>query len=395
MKHFFYTLSFCASVLLFSQCTNTEIIKSDSKTDTTQVTTTPQLPYDTSYNRLSLLIAGMDSVVDYSQNNWNLDSIKIFARNSTAKMKLIEIERLTKLTQWNDSNLKRNNQDGSGFAFYPFSGGDFIHLAWLYPNASEYLMVAREDVGTIPNLFVKDAAFVNNYLSDIDTVLRDIYTRSYFITKNMVEDTKKNTLVNGMLPLILWGAAHTGHQIVSLNYFNVDTAGSLQFVDTAAAKKRPNGLEIMLRHIQSGKERKITYLSCDISDDGFAKAPRFSKFISSRVPQGCNSFVKSASYLMHYSSFSSIRNMVISKSNFFVQDDTGIPYKELNQNDFNVELFGVYEMPIKDFDETLFQPDLNAAYQDSTKFKGALNFSLGYHWGSKKQNQLVASRIVK
>jgi myo-inositol-1-phosphate synthase len=56
------------------------------------------------------------------------------------------------------------------FVFYPFSGGDFIHLFWLYPNASEYLMVAREDVGHMPNLYNNDAKFCAEYLNDIDFV---------------------------------------------------------------------------------------------------------------------------------------------------------------------------------------------------------------------------------
>ena len=93
---------------------------------------------------------------------------------------------------------------------------------------------------------------------------------------------------------------------------------------------------------------------------------------------------------MHYSSFSDIRDLVLSKSKFLVQDDTGIPYRFFPQNQWKTNLFGVYEAPIKDFDAGLFQKDLSGAYNDSSLYKGNLNFSLGYHWGSRKQNQLVA-----
>ena len=93
---------------------------------------------------------------------------------------------------------------------------------------------------------------------------------------------------------------------------------------------------------------------------------------------------------MHYISFSQIRNIVLEKSKYLIQDDTGIPIKYFKPDMFTIELFGIYEKPVKDFSESVFQQDLNIAYRDSTKYKGDLNFSLGYHWGSRKQNQMIA-----
>ncbi len=94
---------------------------------------------------------------------------------------------------------------------------------------------------------------------------------------------------------------------------------------------------------------------------------------------------------MHYSSFSQIRNLVLDKSKFIIQDDTGIPIKYFNPEIFSIELFGVYEKPVKDFSESVFQQDLKIAYSDSTKYKGKLKFSLGYHyWGNRNQNQMIA-----
>jgi hypothetical protein len=46
-------------------------------------------------------------------------------------------------------------------------------------------------------------------------------------------------------------------------------------------------------------------------------------------------------------------------------------------------------MPVKDFSETTIQKDLNEAYSDEDMYKGKLPFSLGYHWGSKAQNQML------
>lgn len=388
MKKF---LVFTFITIAFYQCKPKESNNPDGNSvSTVDSTVAPSIPIDTFYTNLARLIGGKDSIITYKNNNWDLAYIANFSRLTTEKVNRIKSDRLNKMTDWNTLNMERNNISDSTFVFYPFSGGDFIHVNSLYPNATEYFLVAREDVGEIPNLYEKDKDFVNNYLADIDTVLRDIYNKSYFITKNMVEDTKKKTLVNGMLPLIIWAATITDHDVVSLKYLTVSENGELvPFIDTTMGKS-PNAVEVVLKMNSSNKLKKVTYLSCDISDEGFTNANRFKTLITNKVPKGANSFVKSASYLMHYISFSQIRNIVLEKSKYLIQDDTGIPIKYFKPDMFTIELFGIYEKPVKDFSESVFQQDLNIAYRDSTKYKGDLNFSLGYHWGSRKQNQMIA-----
>lgn len=378
--------------ILFSHCQPEE--KKITQDKTVSIIDTVPLPHeqsiDTFYNNLTRLIGGKDSIINYP-NNWDENYIGKFAKMTTKKVNRIKADRLNKMTEWNIANMKRNNITDSSFVFYPFSGGDFIHVNALYPNASAYFLVAREDVGELPNLYEKDKQYVNTYLSDIDTVLRDIYNKSFFITKNMIEDTKKRTLVNGMLPLILWAAAVTDREVISLQYFIVSDNGNFIPLNDSAGKRKPEAVEIKFRIKETNKIQTLTYLSCDISDDGFVNDNRFKTLISNKVPSNSNTFVKSASYLMHYSSFSQIRNLVLEKSKFLIQDDTGIPIKYFNPDKFSIELFGVYEKPVKDFSESVFQQDLKIAYSDSTKYKGKLKFSLGYHyWGNRNQNQMIA-----
>ena len=351
---------------------------------------------DTFYNNLTKLIGGMDSIVTYN-NNWDLKFIKKYAKNTSQKTKKIETNRLQLMSEWNASNLERNKQSDSSFVFYPFSGCDLIHLYWLYPNASEYLMVAREDVGDIPDLYKKDAKFCTEYLNDIDFVLRDIYKKSYFITKNMQTDTEVTTKVNGMLPLLLWAAARTNHEILSVKYANVNDSSQMVLVDSLNTRKKHDAVEIMMRNVKDGKIKKVTYLSCDISNKGFKSKPQYKNYLSNTLPNTCISFIKSASYLLHYSSFDQIRNLITEKSNFLIQDDTGIPFKYFDKSVWKVELCGGYLMPIRDFSENLFQEDLHTAYNDSKYFIGPINFSLGYHWGAgeNRQNEMVMTKILR
>ena len=352
-------------------------------------TSSTVLPVDSFYNNLAQLVGGkLDRIK--MVNAWDQEFVKRYCSKVEEKYAKIETDRLKKMGDWNNSNMKRNNQVDTSFAFYPFSGGDFIHLNWMYPNANNYLLVAQEDVGNVPDLSSKDGKFVNEYLNDVDTVLRDIYNKSYFITKNMNIDTRVKTLVNGMLPLILWAVSRTNYEVMSLQFANVNAKGELEFLKEKEPKKKPSAVQITIRKVGTDQVKTITYVSCDISDKGFTETPKFYSYLSKAVNENCNSFVKSASYLLHYTSFEKIRSLIKSKSKYLVQDDTGIPFRNfVKEGNWKIELFGKYEKPVKDFSSNLYQKDLDSAYKTETYFKGLIDFSLGYHWGSKNQNQMV------
>jgi hypothetical protein len=339
---------------------------------------------DSNLTRMSRLLAGLDTTLNYSHPNWDINAIKIFAKETDIKYKQMCSNRLEKLAMWHNSNLTKAEVADSSYAFYPFSGGDFIHLSWLYPEATDYFMVAREEVGTYPNIQSMNDLEVMSYLEGIDLVLRDIYSKSYFITKNMITDIHTENRVDGMLPILIWGAAKTNLEIISIDFFSLDSLGN----SIACGETNANGVVLRLKDVKNNRCKSLTYLSADISDDGLEAYPGVERYLVSQVPTGCNSFVKSASYLMHYGSFDDIRNIVLEKSNCLVQDDTGIPFKYFDQSIWNIDLFGEYEVPVKDFAANLFQKDLNAAYRDSTFYKGPIDFSLGYHWGSGNQNQM-------
>ena len=80
-------------------------------------------PIDTFYNNLTQLLGGKDTVFSFS-NNWDTEFIKKYARKVNEKYKKIETNRLKKMGDWNQKNLKRNNQSDTSFVFYPFSGGE-------------------------------------------------------------------------------------------------------------------------------------------------------------------------------------------------------------------------------------------------------------------------------
>lgn len=341
---------------------------------------------DSTLTHMSKLIAGLDTSMNYIHPLWNKTAIRTFAKETEAKYNRMRSDRLEKLNAWHANNLEIVSAPDSSFVFYPFSGGDFIHLRWLYPNAADYLMVAREEVGSFPDINIMKDNEVMNYLKGVDIVLRDIYSKSYFITKNMITDIHSENRVDGMLPILIWAAARTNLEFISIDFFDIDSIGNTRL----AVDEKYDGVFLTLKDISTNQRKSLTYLSVDISDKGFMAQPGVRNYLEQKVPEGCNSFVKSASYLMHYGSFGGIRNIILNKSNCLVQDDTGIPFKYFDQSIWNVNLYGEYEVPVKDFSSNLFQNDMNAAYKDSAFYKGPINFSLGYHWGSGNQNQMFS-----
>ena len=343
---------------------------------------------DSVYNNYAQRVAAKDTT---PFNDIDQSSLVSFYQVQNDKIKPIIENRLSLITNWNQEIMKRNKVSDSSFVFYPFSGADFIHAYYLYPNASEYFMSAIENIGDIVDVSKLNKVEFFEYVKDFDTVMRDIYMRSYFITKNIEDDFSKKTKINGVLPILLWSAAMTNHDIIHVKYFIVDTNFEKKYVDISAKAKNKLSVEIKLFDKTNNRFQLLNYYSADLSNRGLRKSSKSISFLKDYVSNASNGFVKSASYLMHYdSTFSTIQQLVLNKNKYFVQDDTGVPFKKFDLSKWNIELYGIYEKPIKDFSESLYQKQLDDAYKNSAYYKGGLKFSLGYHWSSKNQNQLVA-----
>jgi hypothetical protein len=89
-----------------------------------------------------------------------------------------------------------------------------------------------------------------------------------------------------------------------------------------------------------------------------------------------NTFLKSASYLLHNPDFKMVHDVILKQSDKILQDDTGIPYEKLLNSGFSVHLFGNYTSTSKTF-EKYYQPSLSKALADAKTKE--LPFKLGYN----------------
>jgi hypothetical protein len=247
-------------------------------------------------------------------------------------------------------------------------------------------MMAQESVGSIPDFKKMDKIQSKEYIRAVDFILRDIYAKSYFITMNMIKDTKQSP-VNGMLPVLLWSVAKTGHTITKVEEVNVDDSGNKTYTPFKIGENSAKAVRITFGKKEAGIPKTLTYYSCDISNSGIDKDKALAAVLKNLPASNC--FVKSASYLMHYETFTKIKKTLLDKAIYLVQDDTGIPYSKIDKSKFKIELHGAYEKPIADFSSNLFQKDMAEAYKGG-EYVGKLPFSLGYHWKSGNQNEMIA-----
>jgi hypothetical protein len=317
-----------------------------------------------------------------------LDSIirwKNYAREMDKMFSHSTLLRLEKMKIWADSELIRNQSIKT--VFYPFSGPDFLNTNILYPDADQYIMIAMEPIGSLPDICKMPTDSVKSYLKKINYSLKDIFKRSYFITKEMDKDLRK-TKVNGTLPLISLFIKRTGHQIISVQRIGVDSLGKCQSIDSLKNKKNiVSGVKVDFVSPTSKKVQSVYYFRTDISDKGLAKNKGFKIYLS-ELPQSY-SYLKAASYLMHFDEFKTIRSVIFDISSTILQDDSGIAYKYFDKHKWDIKLYGNYFKPKDEF-SYISEPDLEKAYKSSVY--RPLGYSLGYNWRTGHSNLLYAIR---
>ena len=361
---------------------------SDAEKDTVNNENVIAYPKDTTLDQIAALLGGdkADAFADVFTDDMGFwDDYKMSIDTPWIR---ITNERLAKMDIWSVDELSPKIND-TLLLFYPFSGPDFLNAFHLFPNSNEYILIAMEKLGTIPDLYSLDEEELKGYLDAVNFALRDIYKRSYFITGNMDQDLRKQK-VNGVLPLLYVFLHRTGHEIYDFGYYRLENDG----VSFTEIQEPTNSLDVSecikfkIRKEGDDKLKELTYFYANISDDGFEQNPVFLQYLQGVRTN--NTFIKSASYLSHYETFSSIRNTVLANADAVLEDDTGIPFRYF-LDDFDYYLYGVYEKPIADFKSTyLFQKDLNEAYlNEEVK---PLDFSLGYHWRSGNQNWMLYVR---
>ena len=293
---------------------------------------------------------------------------------------------LSKIRAWNaafnpDASASRDT------LFYMFSGPDYLYADAFFPNASTYVLCGIEPVGSLPDITRIRPGALPGVLEDLHKSLNSVMSFSFFITKDMKTDLEKDEL-SGTLPILYIFLARSGKTLREVTFVGIDPDGVLQAADRSSENRKTltPGVKITFTATNATEPQTLYYFSSDLSDDGIRHSGGFLRFCQS-LGTG-NSFVKSASYLMHEGFFSTIRTFLLEHTATLVQDDSGIPAKYFTPGQWNVRLFGSYPGPIEIF-KKYAQPDLALLYHDSHPVP--LDFGIGYRHYARESNLLVAT----
>jgi len=346
------------------------------------------LPVAAAFDEIAKFVSGIPCFSDGLKALQETAEWKNFSAGIEKSWADLEAKRLEPLRAWAPAELAEANA-ATKVLFYPFGGPDFLTAFELFPGADTYILLGLEFVGKLPE-FGKDAAaeakHIEAYLGNLNAALADFFNKSYFITKNM-NATLARDKVDGVLPVIGFFLKRTNNSISAVKRVEVMENGQLLEYDFALPRRRlvrPYGIKIEFFTNGTDRLRSLYYFSCDLVDTAFGKGTPFHLYA-----EGLNfetTFIKSGSYLLHYREFSNLREIIIGKSRFVLEDDTGVPYRYFKPAAWECRLYGEYIKPVSDF-KGVDQIDLEEAYKDPAKVK-KLPFHLGYHWGTNKDSIL-------
>jgi hypothetical protein len=277
----------------------------------------------------------------------------------------VEKNQMSKVRAWASANLTAPRP----VMFYVFGGPDFLYANAFFPNATTYVLTGLEPVGQIPDLMKLPRWSVLQGLRNIQGSLRSILTVSYFITVQMYQDLNAGP-VNGTLPILYVFLARSGKVIHDVSLVHLDDQGVLQPGEGSRPPSPARGVKIIFSE-KDGPQKTLYYFSTNLADQR-GKNIALLQFGKS-LGQG-DSFVKSASYLLHNANFSQVRNFLLDNSATILQDATGIPLAYFDPAKWQLRGFGQLVIP---FQRTRPTP---------------IEFGIGYQWRPNQSSILLATR---
>ncbi len=268
--------------------------------------------------------------------------------------------------------------------FYPFSGPDYLYANIFFPFVKKTILIGLEKPGSIP-VFPEKNDSLEKTLKLYKAAIEEVIQLSFFRTLDMNKELANQT-IDGTTPILMLFLARSHMKMLSIEYYKLAPDGALNFLEY---NQRGKADVVVIKYISPNDhtERSLIYLSTNLADPAIKKNKPVYNFLQN-IDKPCITLVKSATYLMHKSYFSIVRNTCLNHSLLIVQDDSGIAFKFFDNKIWKLQGYGQYIRPIKLFEE-FYEPDY-AIFFKTTKIK-PLPFRIGY---SNPSNLLIAQKII-
>ena len=270
---------------------------------------------------------------------------------------------------------------------YFFSGPDFLYATSFFPNASTYVLAGLEPAGDVSQLTALKRPTLDYTLQNIERSIGTLMNYSFFITHNMRTQLNAGP-VYGTLPILYVFLARTGKTVHDVTFVDLDSDGNIQTWNETGGKRgrsAASGVRIVFS-AGNGPWQTLYYFSTNLADGGVAR----SGFLTFCARLGtADSFIKSASYLLHGGGVSKVRGFLLEHSATILQDDSGIPLVYFDQKKWRLQPLGRYAGPLSIFARA-YQPRMAELFRKAAP----LDFGLGYRWRRNESNLLLAQKLV-
>ena len=296
--------------------------------------------------------------------------------------------RISAIESWRDQQVKISGGHNKTL-LYPFSGPDFLNAYALFPDHPLYILFSLERPGALPDLESVTPVQFGKMLQDVRNAFRDIFERNYFITDYMSKQLT-TPWIRGTVPVMATMMALMNLRIIRIEPIDLypELTNSYEALEARRPRRLMLGVRIDFSTANGGPLHQLYYFSVDAADKWLEFYPGFLDWVAQHRP--ASALLKSASYLLHDSQFEKTRAMILSSVDYVIQDDTGIPYRFLQQSPWQIRLYGRYHKPIKGL-RYGYQADLESAYKARPNVPD-LPFPFGYHWRGKQSGLLIANR---
>jgi hypothetical protein len=336
------------------------------------------------YNEAARFLAGMAVPAGSRLNAFTgTSSYRNYSKFIDSSWARYRKQKIREIEQWRKSNLKHVRTKS---LFYPFSGPDLLNVLAFFPDSREITMIGLESPGIIPDSQNLQEWQVRKGLPQMQRALRTLLSLNLFRTREMQVDVRKDTIC-GITGIMMFFLARYEYEILDIREIGVLEDGTLEDLLEKRVKSRVRGVEVSFRKGRGAPVRKVRYFSFNIVDASLVRGRGFISFLSRK--EEFTTFLKSASYLLSFPNFSTIRSYILSRSRHVVQGDSGIPLRFFNRKKWDLSFYGRYRV-IHMFADR-FQPDLARCFQEQSR--GQLPFSFDYGFVPEKSNLMVANRI--
>jgi APA family basic amino acid/polyamine antiporter len=291
----------------------------------------------------------------------------------------LDRRQFAKIRTWSEAKLAMHQP----VVLYMFSGPDFLYADAFFSDASTLVLSALEPVGQIPDVANLRPATLSRTLGNIEAAMKSLLTLSFFRTKDMkTQLAGGGGGVNGTLPILYVFLARTGKVIHDVELVNLDAQGAAIPAEPRA-KTGARGVKIDYASAD-GRMHTLYYFETNLDNEG-VRTSGFLNFCEQLGP--ADTFLKSASYLLHQHGFTVVRDFLLKRGGMVLQDDSGVPLSHFDRDKWQLHPFGRYVGPIEIFAQ-FYQAQLVRLFKEG----GAqpIDFGIGYRWRPNESNLLLA-----